>query len=63
MCSWKHKIKMRNEKVYILRSMQGQEVVRLLFSLRTGSNGLLEDKMRGVQCVRVVEEKMWSIYW
>ena len=43
--------------------MQDQEVVRLLFSLRTDSSWLLENKMRGVQCVRVVDEKMWSIYW
>ena len=29
-----------------LRSVQVQEVVRLLFRLRTGSAGLLEDKKR-----------------
>ena len=29
-----------------LRSVQGLEVVRLLFRLRTGSAGLLEDKKR-----------------
>ena len=67
-CSWKEKIKMRNEEGWVeevsskstlmwyklakngagvkryLRSMQGQEVVRLLFRLRPGSAGLLEDK-------------------
>ena len=32
--------------VRYLRSVQGQEVVRLLFKLRTGSAGLLEDKKR-----------------
>ena len=66
MCSWKKKIKMRNEKDWeevsskstlkqyklangarverYLRSVLGQEFVRLLFRLRTGSAGLLEDK-------------------
>ena len=29
-----------------MRSVQGQESVRLLFRLRTGSDGLLEDKKR-----------------
>ena len=29
-----------------LRSVQGQEVVKLLFRLRTGTAGLLEDKKR-----------------
>ena len=29
-----------------MRSIQGQESVRLLFRLRTGSAGLLEDKKR-----------------
>ena len=49
-----------------VRSVQGQEGVRLLFRLRTGSAGLLEDNkrcetMRGVQRVLVVQGKMWSI--
>ena len=33
------------EEGYV-RSVQGQESVRLLFRLRTGSAGLLEDKKR-----------------
>ena len=53
-----------------LISVQGQEVVRLLFRLRTSSAGLLEDKKRcemitDERCVMcgVVKEKMWSIFW
>ena len=34
--------------------MQGQEVVRLLFRLRTGSAGLFEDKKR---CKIVIDER------
>ena len=37
-----------------LRSVQGQEVVRLLFRLRTVSAGLLEDKKR---CKMIVDER------
>ena len=37
-----------------VRSVQGQESVRLLFRLRTGSAGLLEDKKR---CRRVSDDK------
>ena len=36
-----------------LRSVQGQEVVRLLFTLRTGSAGLLEDNKR---CKMIIDE-------
>ena len=36
-----------------LRSVQDQEVVKLLFRLRTGSAGLLEDNMR---CKRIIDE-------
>ena len=49
--------------------MQGQEVVRLLFSLITVSDGFLVDRKRckmimDERCgVRVVQEEMWSIYW
>ena len=45
-----------------LRYVQCQEFVRLLFRLRTGSTGLLEDMKRYKisidMCVRVVQEKM-----
>ena len=52
-CSRKEKIKMRNEKDWeevssksaldrYVRSVQGQEVVRLMFRLRTASARLLE---------------------
>ena len=47
-------------------SVQGQEGVRLLIRLRTGSAGLLRCKMiigEGVVMYIVVLEKMWSIYW
>ena len=51
-----------------LQSVLGQEILRLLFRVRTGSAELLKDKkrcemikMRGVLCVRVVQEKIWSI--
>ena len=51
-----------------LRSVQGQEGVRLLFRLRTGSAGLLKDKKRskiiideGCVICESGEEKMWSI--
>ena len=37
-----------------LRSVQGQEVVRLLFRLKTGSGGLLEDKKR---CKMIIDER------
>ena len=37
-----------------LRSMQGQEVLRLLFSQRTGSAGLLVDKKR---CKMIIDER------
>ena len=37
-----------------MRSVQGQESVRLLFRLRTGSAGLLEDK----KICRMVSDKM-----
>ena len=36
-----------------LRSVQGQEVVRLLFRLKTGSAGLLEVKKR---CKMIIDE-------
>ena len=37
-----------------VRSVQGQEVVRLLFRLRTGSAVLLEDKKR---CKMIIDER------
>ncbi len=37
-----------------VRSVQGQEVVRLLFRLRTGLAGLLEDEKR---CKMIIDER------
>ena len=52
-----------------MRSIQGQESVRLLFRLRTGSAGLLEDKKscrmvsdeRRVMCDSGVVEDSWWV--
>ena len=43
-----------------LRHVQGQEVVRLLFRLRTGSAGLLEDKKR---CKMFIDEVCNVLEW
>ena len=50
-----------------VRSVQGQESVRLLFRLRTDSAGLLEDRkscrmVSDERCVCVVR-RMWLISW
>ena len=55
-------------KLIVFKVCQGPEVVRLLFRLRTGSARfkkickMIIDK-KFVERVRVVQEKMWSIYW
>ena len=41
-----------------VRSVQGQESVRLLFRQRTGSAGLLEDKKR---CRKVSDERLCNV--
>ena len=51
-----------------MRSVQGQESVRLLFRLRTGSVGLLEDKKRcrmvsDKRCVIVEYGRIWLLSW